>query len=545
MLYSRPQKIYLFRYILYGILLYFVFFFRDFTPANELKYVSIVDEALENGTWFTFYNHGEIYADKPPLFFWFMVLSRFITGGHHIEIIGLFSLLPTIGVLIVMDKWMKMQHTAHHSVVSELLLLTTAMFLGGALVIRMDMLMTFFIVLSLYTFFRIYESRHTHYEVYMLPVYIFLAVFSKGAMGFLVPVVSIVAFLVVKGKLKTIGRYLGWKQWGIMLGLFAIWFGCVYMEGGDSYLQDLVFRQTVGRGIDSFHHKEPFWFYFMRMFVTFAPWSLLYIALIGQGIKKNVIKGDLRLFFAVIVGANLIVLSLISSKLDIYLLPIYPFVVYLSSSLLSHFGKTRLTRIMILIPAILAVLVLPVSFFITDKIPYEYDNLFVVRLGLFLLCLAGVIALFMLAYNHAQKAIVSISAGILGFIFAASFALPQFNGRLGFGQMAEAARTRNASQYAYYKFPKGPNLDVYVGEDLIRVASVGELESLIRRNQKTILFVRGSEMKREPDFAQWLATYQPLWDNGRYKCYLLPSHSSACRPGSDTLPLRGALSTLD
>jgi len=524
-MYSQLLKTNLFRYILYGILLYFVFFFRDFTPANELKYVSIVDEALENGTWFTFYNQGNIYADKPPLFFWFMMLSRFITGGHHIEVIGLFSLLPTIGILIVMDKWMKMQHTAHHSIVSELLLLTTAMFLGATLIIRMDMLMTFFIVLSLYTFFRIYESRHAHYEVYMLPVYIFLAVFSKGAMGFLVPVVSIVAFLVVKGKLKTIGRYLGWKQWGIMIGLFAIWFGCVYAEGGDSYLQNLVFKQTVGRGIDSFHHKEAFWFYFVRMFATFAPWSLLFVVLIGQGIKKHVIKGDLRLFFAVIVGANMILLSLISSKLDIYLLPIYPFVVYLCSSLLPHFDKTRMTRIMILVPAILAILAFPVSFFITDKIPYRYDSLLVVRLGLFLLCLAGMAALVMLAYNRAQKAIVSISAGILGLIFVVSLTLPQFNGRLGFGQMAEAAKAQNASQYAYYKFPQAPNIDVYVGEDLIRVASVSELESLIQENRKTILFVRNSEMKREPDFAQWLATYQPLWDNGRYRCYFLPPHS--------------------
>ena len=42
--------------------------FRDFSPANELRYLSIADEALFEGNWFTFSYQGEPYADKPPLF---------------------------------------------------------------------------------------------------------------------------------------------------------------------------------------------------------------------------------------------------------------------------------------------------------------------------------------------------------------------------------------------------------------------------------------------------------------------------------------------
>ena len=32
-------------------------FLRDFTPDNELKYLSIADEAIRNGNFFTFTNH--------------------------------------------------------------------------------------------------------------------------------------------------------------------------------------------------------------------------------------------------------------------------------------------------------------------------------------------------------------------------------------------------------------------------------------------------------------------------------------------------------
>lgn len=85
------------RYLSYILLLLPVFIFRDYTPANELKYISIADEAIRNNTWFTFYNHGEVYADKPPLFFWLIMLARSIAGEYYIWIIGLFSLLPAMG----------------------------------------------------------------------------------------------------------------------------------------------------------------------------------------------------------------------------------------------------------------------------------------------------------------------------------------------------------------------------------------------------------------------------------------------------------------
>ena len=55
---------------------------RDYTPSNELRYLNIVDDAIESGNFFTFYDHGEPYADKPPLYFWVMMLLRKIAGSQ-------------------------------------------------------------------------------------------------------------------------------------------------------------------------------------------------------------------------------------------------------------------------------------------------------------------------------------------------------------------------------------------------------------------------------------------------------------------------------
>ena len=69
-------------YILPILMLLPVFLLRDYTVDNELRYLSIADEALRDGSLFAFHNHGAAYADKPPLYFWFMMAFRSLTGTH-------------------------------------------------------------------------------------------------------------------------------------------------------------------------------------------------------------------------------------------------------------------------------------------------------------------------------------------------------------------------------------------------------------------------------------------------------------------------------
>lgn len=514
-----------YRYLYYLLLLISAFIFRDFTPANELKYISIADEALQSGTWFTFYNHGEIYADKPPLFFWLIMLSKLITGGYHMWLIGLFSLLPSMGIMAMMDRWLRNEEAKFNPVVANLMLLTTIMFIGATLVVRMDMLMTFFIVLSLYTFYNIYKDEHADIEKYLLPVYIFLALFTKGPIGLFIPVVSIIVFLLVKKQIRTIGHYLGWRQCLIFLGLCVIWFVLVYMEGGREYLHDLLFKQTIGRGINSFHHKEPFWFYLPRMLWSFAPWSLLFIVLIWRGIHKKMFRSDMEKFFLTIICSSVILLSVISAKLDIYLLPVYPFVVYLCSILLEKNRNDKGVKISIIIPAIIVILILPTAIILKDKIPDLYSYSAIAYAAVAILAGGGIMALVCVYKNHVHKAIAAISCGLLGLVFVGSFAIPKLNYLIGFGEMVRAAeQTASANQtdkYVYYKFYTAPNMDIYIQKEIECVSTVESLDSINRLPQTTILFVRSTEIRREKELGKWLSGLNAEWSNGQYSWYLI------------------------
>ena len=453
------------------------------------------------------------------------MLSKLITGGYHMWLIGLFSLLPSMGIMAMMDRWLRNEEAKFNPVVANLMLLTTIMFIGATLVVRMDMLMTFFIVLSLYTFYNIYKDEHADIEKYLLPVYIFLALFTKGPIGLFIPVVSIIVFLLVKKQIRTIGHYLGWRQCLIFLGLCVIWFVLVYMEGGREYLHDLLFKQTIGRGINSFHHKEPFWFYLPRMLWSFAPWSLLFIVLIWRGIHKKMFRSDMEKFFLTIICSSVILLSVISAKLDIYLLPVYPFVVYLCSILLEKNRNDKGVKISIIIPAIIVILILPTAIILKDKIPDLYSYSAIAYAAVAILAGGGIMALVCVYKNHVHKAIAAISCGLLGLVFVGSFAIPKLNYLIGFGEMVRAAeQTASANQtdkYVYYKFYTAPNMDIYIQKEIEYVSTVESLDSINRLPQTTILFVRSTEIRREKELGKWLSGLNAEWSNGQYSWYLI------------------------
>ena len=280
-----------------------VLLLRDFTPDNELRYLSIADEALRNNTFFTFTNHGVPYADKPPLYLWFVMLGKWLFGSHQMWFLSLFSLVPALVTVHVMDRWTGRSLNSEGHATARLMLLTCALFVGMAVTLRMDMLMCMFIVLALRSFFRLYSAqpenaRTATYgvasgmtgtavsaeaaarEKWLFPIYVFMAVFSKGPIGILVPLLAPTVFLIYKRRLRQFGRYWGWRTWVILIVLCAGWFGAVYAEGGNEYLDNLLFHQTLDRAVNAFHHERPFYFYAISVWYSIAPWSLAVIGLI-------------------------------------------------------------------------------------------------------------------------------------------------------------------------------------------------------------------------------------------------------------------------
>jgi hypothetical protein len=444
-----------------------IFIFRDFTLDNELRYLSIADEALRNGSIFTFTNHGIIYADKPPLYLWIVMGGKLLFGFHSLLFLGLFSFIPALVIVYVMDQWVKNDLTEYERLTAELLLLTSSFYIGTAIVLRMDMLMCMFIVLSLYSFFKMYRQEAKPMEVILFPVYLFLALFTKGPIGIIVPLVSTSVFLLLKKEFKSIGRYWGWRTWAIILALCAIWLAGVYTEAGSQYLHNLLFHQTLGRAVNSFHHQEPFYYYLTAIWYSLAPWSLLFIGILVMGFIKKLVSTDLELFFLTIVLSTWMILSLFSSKLAVYLLPTFPFLVYLSVLWLSRLGSPKWIFIGAIIPAFLFCLVLPAIIFSQY---FDLKSSPLILLSALILSATGIFSLKYLSIQQLNRGITTMGTGILLAIFTVSFVIPKYNYMIGLSELCDKAKNiasqKGGANYYYCKMNKADNLDIYLGHPL-------------------------------------------------------------------------------
>lgn len=125
-----------------------ILIFRDFTPANESRYLIIADEAIRSGNIFSFTLHGEPYADKPPFYLWLVMLCRWISGGHYMILLSLLSFIPACAITAIVLSWTYNLFSEQNRKTATLMLMTTAYFAVAQLVVRMDMLMVLFIVLA-------------------------------------------------------------------------------------------------------------------------------------------------------------------------------------------------------------------------------------------------------------------------------------------------------------------------------------------------------------------------------------------------------------
>lgn len=459
-------------YFIWFIALLPVMILRDYTPDNELRYLSIVDEALRNGDIFTFTNQGEVYADKPPLYFWLMMAGKTLLGGHRMWFLSLLSFIPAMIILITMEKWVRNENSENQTE-ALLMLMTCGLFTGLAVVVRMDMLMCMFIVLALYTFFKIYKGEAGKRDSYLFPVYVFLALFSKGPVGILVPLFSTVVFLLYRRKIRGWKQYWGWKSWLILLLGCGIWFTGVYLESGNEYLNNLLVHQTVGRGINAFHHKRPFYYYAVSVWYSLAPWMFLSVVLILAGAVRKKIQTETERFFLVIVLTTVVLLSAISSKLAVYLLPAFPFFIYLPALLLKKFDALNSwLRLSLAIPALIFAVALPAIIYLakTDEafiagVPLVYAAAAVVTVS-------GCAVLYLLfAKKQVNPSIRVMASGVLIAVFLAGLAMPQLNPYLGWGALCEKARAiaseKQASDYYVYGISRAENMDVFLKKDVI------------------------------------------------------------------------------
>lgn len=328
------------------ILLYFAIFipiaclrFQDL--RNEIKYFVVTEQLLTEKNLFVLRYLGELYPDKPPLYFWILGLSKYISGEYFPTVaIILGSLVPSFVIVILFYKLILNLKNRDMAFTGAFALALLPVFTGLSLFLRMDMLMTMFITIALYMFFGFYYKWIEINIKWLVLFYlaIFMGLFTKGIAGIALPLLIPIIFLVLEVKLeflRTIKLHFGII---FILILTGLWFLMIYTSPhGEEYIMLMLGRETVGRIMSSKTHVKPFYYYLKVLPPMIYPYTiaLIWALVIGfKNIRKWRIWEPITKIGFVWSVVPVIMFSAASGKLAVYLLPVFPGAILLIHGLL-------------------------------------------------------------------------------------------------------------------------------------------------------------------------------------------------------------------
>ena len=292
---------------------------RDVWVQDEARYGEVVREMLASGQWLVAHLNGHPYPDKPPLYFWLVAMLGGVIGHGEMA----FRLVSFLSTAIAMGGvYLTARALAGGAVAfwSTVIFGSSFLTLVVGQIMRMDMLLTATSVFAWYGLLRFLQTDRQR-GLWAFWSLCALAVAIKGPIGLLFTLLPGIVWITVER---------GWRgllDLRLFFGLFILfimvagWVLAVIAQGEQQYLQTIWHEQLVGRAVNSWSHKEPFYFYIVLVPILMMPWSVLVVHGSRIWYRNRPLYWRSVALFGVL---PLIGISLISGKLLIYLEPLVP-----------------------------------------------------------------------------------------------------------------------------------------------------------------------------------------------------------------------------
>lgn len=340
-------------------------FGRDLAVGDETKYGQVVREMHATGRWFLPTLNGVPFTHKPPLHFWLIDLLTYVLGVYSMWSF----VLPSIAAFAFL-LWIVWRMGGP---LAAFVCGTSLMVWVSAQTARMDVSFTAFLTLAIWMLQKFFNEDDRR-ALLWCGIWLGVATLIKGPMA---PVIAIVLFGFECWRRHHVPRANYWPAVAAMILIPLAWFVPAMLLGGDAYTHEVIVKQTVGRAIASWVHRAPPWYYVLHLPGIVFPWFIL--ALLA--IRKT------NRFYLTWIAAVLVPYSLMSSKLDVYMMALIPPVALMigmyGPALAGRWPEgggpaeagpyTRLANLAMLIPLAFAGAILP---FI--KLSYELHGLGVV-----------------------------------------------------------------------------------------------------------------------------------------------------------------------
>lgn len=290
---------------------------RDLLIGDETRYAKIVDEMSTAGELAVPRLDGQHYSDKPPAFFWLIIALRALPGSSSEWALMLPSLLSFIGMTAI--AWLLARHLfdSRAAIVAPLVFSTMYIAWVAGQIVRMDMVFAAALGAGFALLHAALENANRRL-LFFAAIAFGAATLFKGPVAILLAVV----FLLLTRRWRRFNAVTWMLALPIAFVPLAGWLGAAALSAGKGFIEELVMQQTVRRAVAATVHLQPPWFYAFRLPVILFPWFFpLAVAVAAFVCRDRDQWTPGERFLVDWMLSVLLTFSIISSKLDVYLLP--------------------------------------------------------------------------------------------------------------------------------------------------------------------------------------------------------------------------------
>ena len=333
----------------------------DYNTKGEPREALVSLNMLESGNWILPRNSvGEI-AYKPPLFHWAVAAVSTAVGEVNEFTSRIPSALAFILLTIITYAFFRRRSRESTALITAAIVFTSYELHRQGFNCRVDMLLTFFIVAAMYGLYRWWEQGRKGIPLIAI-LMMSLGTLTKGPVGALLPCLVMGTFMLLpdtltqktqKAQTSLVNRLLRAFAWMAVIGalsliLPACWYYAAWRQAGDEFLS-LMMEENVGRmtGTMSYQVHEGAWYMNLVYVVSgLLPWTLLILFSLfglrysrlrplrkscGRLSRRIAQQSPLTLYAITAVAVVLIFFTIPECKRSVYLMPLYPFLAYLTA----------------------------------------------------------------------------------------------------------------------------------------------------------------------------------------------------------------------
>jgi len=303
------------------VLLFWGIWNNPLTGINEGRRALTALEMVRNGNWLIPTMNGHFYIDKPPMLYWLMVISTKFFQSTSEWVFRLPSVLAALTICALLFRSVKKYLNRDVAVLAILILATSLSFTDRAHQAEIEILLTLFCFAANLFFLDYYVSEKTIF-LWLSYLCIGLAILTKGPVALVFFVPALAVFGLLQRSVRIRDGLLFRPGWLLMLTLGLSWYITIWFSEAGPLLRQVIQTDIVGKSLGGLSDNKPFYTYIVNLLGIFAPWTLL---LIFRAKKVRLLfKDQFTTYFTLQAIIPLLIMSMIASKHNKYILPMFP-----------------------------------------------------------------------------------------------------------------------------------------------------------------------------------------------------------------------------